>query len=324
MLPQAGEGVVPKGAPALYSGERLYDYIDGGAPQFFEYGFREVASQELTYLGHTYIVDVYRLPDPLAAYGLFSVRRPARAPGLDGFPYSAFAGYQALLAHGPYYVEIIAYESTERTANEMAEIVRRGLGRLDPAVAPADLTLGPPFDLLPEGRVRGSERLARGPIGLQTALRQAGAQGFRSALDAVATTHGQEHPVWVVAEYPAIDLADTRASDPDGGAATDSLRLDPPGSPLLVTLAVLADSVAPAALLDAARAATLEEQVVVPEGWGAGETPGRGWCAADAGGRSWFMLSRADHLWMGLAPIETAALAAWVVAVTTGGMSDDR
>ena len=39
------KGWTPQGTPRLYGGASLYDFINGGAEIFFEYGFRNVVYQ---------------------------------------------------------------------------------------------------------------------------------------------------------------------------------------------------------------------------------------------------------------------------------------
>lgn len=297
MIPPAGEGVARVGQPAIHAGEQLFEYIDGGAPQFLEYGFHEVASQELTLNGRTYIFDVYRMRDPLAAYGIFSVRRPPlakQAPALAGFPASAVSSYQTLLAHGPYYVEIVAYESTPETARETADLARGGLGRLDSTLAPADLAGRPPFDLLPAGSVPGSARLARGPISLKTALRGGGTDAFRRAVERVVDAGGRQDPVWLVAEY---------ALEPGVEVTLALLDCQPDGT----------QTGGPAELVASARQALAEDPAGAPgERRVVALASGEGWLVTEPGGESWFIAARRGAFWMGRAAADAEKLAAWV------------
>ncbi len=191
----AAQEVVPSGEeithpyPAdVYPGDYLFDYINGGAPLYLEYGFHEVASQELETHGRTYIFDVYRMASPLAAWGIFSVRRPAGAPILEGLPYSSFTTYQGMAAHGPFYFDISAYESNAQTASEMAQLARIAVSKTPPAFGNPDLTAGEPFTHLPAtGRLPGSERLARGPISVRAALGSAYAGTLERVLEAILT-----------------------------------------------------------------------------------------------------------------------------------------
>jgi hypothetical protein len=229
IIPIAGEGVVLQGEPVTYAGDRLYDYIDGGAPQFIEYGFMDVASQEIRYHERTYIFDVYCMHDPLAAFGVFSVRRPPSGQPLGSFAYGSRTANQALLAYGPYYVEIVAYESVPETAAELDYLAQRGTAAFDRSRAPTNLTETVLFEPLPQdGRVKGSEKIARGPVGLRTALASVPAGAFRRANDAVLnylfpspeTMDLPRRPLWqIVAYHPQPDSID------GGRPATTLVRL---------------------------------------------------------------------------------------------------
>jgi len=219
-----------EGDTAVYRGDQLYDYINGGAPQFIEYGFVEVVTQELTYNDHTYIFDVYRMQDALAAFGIFSTRRPQRSDPIGDFTYSSFTTYQGLIAHGPYLIEIAAYESIPETAREMAELARLGTADLDPSLAPDDLAHRIPFTKLPiENRLPGTEKLARGPVGLRTALGAAAAGPFSDAVKAVQAAidpPATESPLWLIAGY--------HPQESEGGVMA-------PATTLIVLVSPLAD-----------------------------------------------------------------------------------
>ncbi|MFC1572712.1 DUF6599 family protein, partial [Candidatus Eisenbacteria bacterium] len=134
----------------------------------------------------TYIFDVYRMDSALGAFGIFSVRKPAFAPLVGRVPYSSFTSYLALIAWGPYLFEISAYESGEHTAAEMAELAALACARIDSSTAASDLTGKQPFQRLPiEGRQPGTERLARGPLGLRAALGAGATGSLYEAIEAV-------------------------------------------------------------------------------------------------------------------------------------------
>ncbi|MBM3318398.1 MAG: hypothetical protein FJY75_11160 [Candidatus Eisenbacteria bacterium] len=243
MLPFPGEGVVLVGEPAVYRGEELFDYIDGGAPQFLEYGFIEAATQEVRYHERAYVFDVYRLRDPLAAFGVFSVRRPAGAPPLGMFAYSSRAPYQCLLAYGPYYIEIVPYEVSAEALEEIEYLARRGTAALDPSRAPRNLTETSFFRALPaEGRVAGSERLARGPVSARTALAAAPGGAWREAHEAILErlfppgSPPDPAPFWQVVDYHPARAAteagaagaggDAGVTEGDSGAAAEAMTAD--------------------------------------------------------------------------------------------------
>lgn len=310
MIPIEAMGVTHAGEPAVYSGERLFDYIDGGAPQYLEYGFHEVATQELRYHGRTYIFDAYRMRDPLAAFGIFSVRRPPAAPALGRFAYSSLTPYQGLLAYGPYYIEIAAYEASDSTAQEMDFIAQLGTAVLDPSRAPRNLTetsLFRPFP--PEGRVAGSEKVARGPISLRAGLAEAPAGVFREAIEALLerlpATHGAQAP------RSAADSPERMRPPPLWQVIAYHPRADSTGAARATSLLVrLSDVEDPRELLRATAQATAE----VPDRH---DLPGGGWLAYDdARGHGFARLQGDRGLFLGVSHLPREEFAAWVSSLS--------
>lgn len=77
LLPIPGEvqGWAPSGKPESFSGERLFDHIDGGADIYFEYGFVTVVTQQYKKDDKAVSIEIYRMDDPAAAFGIYSYNR---------------------------------------------------------------------------------------------------------------------------------------------------------------------------------------------------------------------------------------------------------
>jgi hypothetical protein len=287
IVPAAGDGLVRQGEPLTYAGDQLFDFIDGGAPQYMEYGFGEAISAELTFQGRTYIFDVYRMADPLAAYGVWSVRRPQRCTPLGALPFSCVTLPQAMLVHGPYYIEVAAYENVTETIAEMEELVRRGVAGVDSALASGDLRRAAPFTALPAtDRIAGSEKLARGPVSVRTGLGRDASGPLGPVVEALSAAAASPAPTWVMAGYHARTLGDP------GSAAT--------------TLVVLVGGAKTDALWGAARGALpAEAKVMLPNP--------RTWIAAhEAAGQLVFGVMRGSDLVLGASRLPADALETWV------------
>ena len=186
ILPPDGNGITLVGDPMVYFGEELYDYINGAAPHFIEYGFEEVASQELKFGEHTYIFDVYRMADPLCAFGLFTTRAPVGAPMIGVYPNSSLTAFQGMLAHGPYFFDISSYETGPWVGEEIATLVNRATTGMPPDLAGKNPRRGFPLGYLPmAGRLIGSEKLASGPVSLRAALGSAACDSFWTLIEQV-------------------------------------------------------------------------------------------------------------------------------------------
>ncbi|MBI2876211.1 MAG: hypothetical protein HYY20_04955 [Candidatus Tectomicrobia bacterium] len=85
LLPPAEplKGWKAQGEPLSYRGERLIDYIDGGAELYFEYGFQEAGVQEYVHTsGATLTVEIYQLDRPENAYGIYSFDTRGEHPAI--------------------------------------------------------------------------------------------------------------------------------------------------------------------------------------------------------------------------------------------------
>jgi hypothetical protein len=83
LLPSAEEtgDWQPTGNAESFSGEQLFDHIDGGADIYFEYGFATLITQQYKKDDKAVSVEVYLMDDPAAAYGIYSYNRhPSLSP----------------------------------------------------------------------------------------------------------------------------------------------------------------------------------------------------------------------------------------------------
>jgi hypothetical protein len=98
----------------VFDGNSLWGYINGGADIYLEYGFKHVQLQEILYRANNYKIEIYRMRDVEAAYGIFSVstfRCDDHEPLNDG--HYCETRYQIQFARGENYVSI-----TNETGNE--------------------------------------------------------------------------------------------------------------------------------------------------------------------------------------------------------------
>ena len=144
---------------AAYEGKALYGYIDGGADLYREYGFIRLTVQELTLDGGEYTVEIYRMTDDSAAYGIYCVAGPSEEGPLG--PHSAVTPHQARFASGSCFVRVVTGNPVTGTrAAEIAAAVRR-------RIPERPFLLPEPLRLLPAGT--GPVRYVRGPLGIQNA-----------------------------------------------------------------------------------------------------------------------------------------------------------
>ncbi|MDH7515682.1 MAG: hypothetical protein QHI48_07410 [Bacteroidota bacterium] len=132
-LPKNGDvaGWFRRGAPRSFDAGRLWDYIDGGADVYIDYGFKEVVTAEYVSGERTLVVEIYEMQTFEGAFGIYARERaptymflPIGAEGyLEG---SALNFYQ-----GKWYVKSTAFtddRETKAALRKMAETVSRYLG----------------------------------------------------------------------------------------------------------------------------------------------------------------------------------------------------
>lgn len=103
----------------IFNGSSLYGYIDGGAELYLEYGFSGAAITEISYKGEKYKTEIYRMNDPEAAFGIFSVSKYRCISTPDVSAYSCQTRYQLSFCKGPYYVSIINSSGSSADSTNM-------------------------------------------------------------------------------------------------------------------------------------------------------------------------------------------------------------
>jgi hypothetical protein len=149
-----------------YNESSLYGYIDGGAELYLEYGFDTLVVTELAYDGRDIKIEAYRMKDPEAAFGIFSVSRFRCNGGAALTRYICRSAYQLQFCKGPFYVSIIndtGSEADQKTSGDIAAKMIEDIAE-------------PPFDPgcffsegVDEETMKGAV-LVRGPLGIYNGI----------------------------------------------------------------------------------------------------------------------------------------------------------
>jgi hypothetical protein len=142
------EGWTQTGEVRIYTADNLWEYIDGAAVLFVEYGVRTCMTADLSAADVSATIDLYDMGSPLAAVGVFLREAAGRGTDLAG----TTIAYQALMVKGSTYAKVNVFEGelTESTGRQLL----RGLA----ASLPGEAVMPQEFSLLPEaGKVAGSE-----------------------------------------------------------------------------------------------------------------------------------------------------------------------
>lgn len=195
----------------VFRGAELYGHIDGGAELYLELGFEEATVRELGKDGAVLEVELYRMSDPIAALGAYLARCGKETPA-DGLPDRHTAGrHQVLLRRERHLLVVNNPTGAPELSAAMVDVARELAGRLPPAS-----TLDPFAALPTPGRIPGSERVVRGPVGLGAFITLGDGDVLRlgGTVTAVVARYGADAPegpgTLLVADYP--DEAAARAA----------------------------------------------------------------------------------------------------------------
>lgn len=147
------EGWSQVGEVLTYDADNLWEYINGAAELFVEFGVQTCRAADLVAGDVTVTVDLYDMGTPLNAFGVYEREKPGDdipVPGAAAGVVSA--PYQALLLKGSTYVKVNTFEGEldEETGLRLLEALA--------AVLPGETAPPSELDLLPvEGRVAETE-----------------------------------------------------------------------------------------------------------------------------------------------------------------------
>jgi len=156
-------GWASAGPPSEFKEGDLFDYIDGGAEIFLEFGFDRLLVQDYR-KGHSEIVlELYQMESSESALGIYLMKCGIETP-IEGVPArNSGDRTQFTILKGRAFIHINNPEGKESLLLVMVDLAR-ALLKFIPQGEP--LTL---LDELPlEGRIPGSERLIRGPYALES------------------------------------------------------------------------------------------------------------------------------------------------------------
>ena len=165
LLPAASE-ILPWAAcdqGRQYQGQELFDYMDGGADIYLEFGFDRVLVQEYALGAHVIELEIYRMSDAAAAFGMYSIKKGSEGKQLD-------IGREGLLSDcylnfwkGSFLVTLVGLDPSEETVTGLKTIARAVSPELSPdGILPPLLSL-----LIPENRIESTLRYFRGNLGFR-------------------------------------------------------------------------------------------------------------------------------------------------------------
>lgn len=191
LFPRALSGMngVESAQSRTFTETSLYGYINGGAELYLEYGFDTLLVTEIVIEGNDIKSEIYRMKDPEAAFGIFSVSRFRCNGGEKLTEHLCSSAYQLQFCKGPYYVSIINDTGSEADQKRSADLARLIIENIaEPPFNPDAFYAG----TVDEETMRGAV-LVRGPLGVYNGIPVLSEKlGKASEYSALLIRHGQD------------------------------------------------------------------------------------------------------------------------------------
>jgi len=153
LLPQKGElaGWRQTYEARFFTADDLFEYINGAADLYLQYGFRMVLTADYAAGADSngVTVEIYTMASPLHAFGIYAAERspsePAIAIGVEGYHSANVLNFYK----GPYYVKLTSFTLDRDMGPVLAEMARFIADRIKGHfTAPEMLTLFPQQDAI--------------------------------------------------------------------------------------------------------------------------------------------------------------------------------
>ena len=164
-LPKLGEIVdwAPVDSSKRFEGDSLYDYINGGADIYLEYGFIEVIAMDYANIKNKFIqLEIYQMENNESAYGIYSLNKgnEGKSPDIGN---EAFLGdYYLIFWKDNFLVTLTGYSSDDETVKGLIALAQNIDKKIEKKGVKPHLT-----EILPKENLLETEnKYIKGNIGL--------------------------------------------------------------------------------------------------------------------------------------------------------------
>ncbi|MBN1638672.1 MAG: hypothetical protein JW866_06885, partial [Ignavibacteriales bacterium] len=112
-----------EGASKIYECDELFDYINGGADVYYEYGFNKVLLAKYKNEKNSLYLDIYEMNDSSSAFGIFSLNSNCQGELLKGFNNARIFDYYILLWSGNYFISLTYENEIVHDTNFVVELI---------------------------------------------------------------------------------------------------------------------------------------------------------------------------------------------------------
>jgi len=133
-LPKSGEAGIWKKEGKLqhFEGEALYEYIDGGAEIYHEYGFKQVVVQDyVTHTGKSVSVEIFEMTDSESAFGMYTIKTHKAGRKVSLGADAQLADYYLNFWKGNILVTLTGFDETLETRDGLLVLAKGIDSKLD-------------------------------------------------------------------------------------------------------------------------------------------------------------------------------------------------
>ena len=98
----------------VFTGTGLYGYMNGGADLFLEYGVKKLTTRDLVFIGEEYTLDIYEMPTPEDAFGIYSIHIFKCLQADSGNGINCLSTYQLLTVESNFYISLVFTSGSEK------------------------------------------------------------------------------------------------------------------------------------------------------------------------------------------------------------------
>lgn len=163
-VPEPGfaPGWAKAGPLRTFTGQDLFNQIDGGAELFLEFGFAKMRLQAFARGKSELTLNAYEMESAASALGIYLMKMGKETPFAEVAARNSSEEVQLTVVKGRFFVQVDNLGDVPAAKAEAVALANAFLAGVEEEPAAS------PLEALPaEGKVLGSERLIRGPYGLQ-------------------------------------------------------------------------------------------------------------------------------------------------------------
>jgi len=130
-----------------FTGSGLFGFMNGGAELYLEYGVEKLVTRDIAYKGEEYTVDIYDMPTPKDAFGIYSLHtfKCIEADVSGGI--NCLSTYQLQAAIGEKYISIVFQSGSSKARENIYDVLYHYVdtANVEKVIFPTEIELNPPY-----------------------------------------------------------------------------------------------------------------------------------------------------------------------------------